>query len=227
LKKIRYICTVNSSDFTPLLQEMLHEMRRHLTKEDIRAGLPPVETLQTDVSPLYADWTTLCKKEQRQLERIAELDADIQHMEPWGDYPMARIDQFAQRGLSLKFWKSSQTQFEGHRQSWIDSYQAELVAVQAGCCYFVTVTPQGANIVLNEAQPVEVTPSPVSTLIMLQTRAKDSLRQIRLEMGDFSLQHYREVEAMLGLEDTLVLPSRRKRLWTQVRLLMRKIKLKS
>lgn len=227
MKKIRYICTVNSSDFTPLLQEMLHEMRKHLTKEDIRAGLPAVETKQTDVSPLYVDWTTLCKKEQRQLERISELDADIQNMEPWGDYPMARIDQLAQRGLCLKFWRATQTQFDGHRQAWIDSYQAELVTVQGGQCYFVTVTPQGANVFLNEAQLVEVTPSPVSTLIMLQTRAKDSLRQIRLEMGDFSLQHYREVEAMLGLEDTLVIPSKRKRLWSQIRYLLRFLKLKS
>lgn len=227
MKKIRYICTVNSSDFTPLLQEMLQEMRKHLTKEDIRAGLPAVETLQTDVSPLYVEWTTLCKKEQRQLERIAELDADIQNMEPWGDYPMARIDQMAQRGLCLKFWRSTQTQFEGHRQSWIDSYQAELISVLSGYCYFVTVTPQGANVVLTEAQSIEVTPSPVSTLIMLQTRAKDSLRQIRLEMGDFSLQHYHEVEAMLGLKDTLVIPSKRSRLWTKIRYLLRIFKLKS
>lgn len=202
-------------------------MRKHLTKEDIRAGLPAVETSDTDVSVLYVDWKTLCKKEQRQLERIAELDSDIQNMEPWGDYPMARIDQLAQRGLSLQFWQATQTQFEGHRQAWIDSFQAELVAVQGGQCYFVTVTPQGATVVLPEAQSVRVTPSPVSTLIMLQTLAKDSLRQIRLEMGDFSLQHYREVEAMLGLEDTLVLHSKRKRLLTPFRYLLRKIKLKS
>jgi len=206
---------------------MLHEMRKYLTKEDIRAGLPVAETMQTDVSPLYVEWTTLCKKEQRQIERIAELDADIQNMEPWGDYPMARIDQLAQRGLSLLFWRSTQTQFEGHRQAWIDSYQAELVSIHSGHCYFVTVTPQGANIVLNEAEPIAVTPSPVSTLIMLQTRAKDSLRHTQLEMGDFSLQHYREVESILGLENTLVIPSKGKRLWTQIRYIMRKIKLKS
>lgn len=202
-------------------------MRKHLTKEDIRAGLPVEESSQADVSPLYVDWTTLCRKEQRQLERIAELDADIQNMEPWGDYPMSRIDQLAQRGLCLKFWRSTQTQFEGNRQSWVDSYQAELVSVVAGYCYFVTITPQGGSVVLPEAQQVEVTPSPVSTLIMLQTRAKDSLRQIRLEMGDFALQHYREIEAMLGLEDTLVIKSKRSRLWTQIRCCLRKFKLKS
>lgn len=223
MKKIRYICTVNSSDLTPLLQEMLHEMRMHLTNEDIRAGLPAAETLQSDVSPLYVEWTTLRKTEQRQLERISELDSDILRMEPWGDYPMSRIDQMAQRGLSLRFWQSTQTQFEGHRQSWVESFQAELVSVQGGYCYFVTVTPQGAPICMDEAQSVEVTPSPVSTLIMLQTRAKDSLRQIRLEMGDFSLQHYREVESMLGLKDTLVIPSKRKRLWTQIRLFFSRI----
>ena len=224
---MHYICTVNSSDITPLLHEMLQEMRQHLSKEDIRAGLPPADGRLTDVSPLYVDWMTLRKKEQRQLERIAELDDDIARMEPWGDYPMARIDQLAQAGQHLQFWKATQTQFEGHRQMWSEDYQAELVAQHDGTCYFVTITPQGADITLPDAQAAEVAPSPVSTLIMLQTRAKDSLRLIRIEMGDFSLQHYREVEATLGLEGTLQVPSRRKRLLTPLRYLLRKIKLKS
>lgn len=192
-------------------------MRMHLSDEDIRAGVPTAGSLRTDISLLYADWRSLCHSEQRQIERIQELDADIQKMEPWGDYPMSRIDQLAQRGLRLLFWRCSRIQYEGHRQMWIDDYQAELVSEHEGECYFVTVTPQGVQIVLPEAQPIDVTPSPVSTLIMLQTRAKDSLRQIRIEMGDFALQHYREVESELGLSDTLHVQSKRRRLMGKIK----------
>ena len=79
-------------------------------------------------------------------------------------------------------------------------------------------------LAIPEAHSVEVTPSPVSTLIVLQTRAKDSLRQVQLQMGDFSLQHYREVEAALGLTDTIQIPSRRHRLMRTVQRLFSKIK---
>lgn len=222
---MHYICAVKSNEITPLLKEMLHDMRLHLSNEDIRAGLPPVGKQLTDVSPLYVEWKALNKKAQRQMERIAELDYDIQRMEPWGDYPMVRIDELAQEGKRLDFWRATRTQFEGNRRLWADKYMAELISEQDGYCYFVTISAQEEPLCLNEAQLLDVTPSPVSTLIMLQTRAKDSLRQIRLEMGDFSLQHYREVEAALGLTDTLEVPSKRRRLLTTMGRLLRKIKL--
>ena len=223
---MQYICAVNTSDMTPLLQEMLAEMRKHLSVEDIRAGLPEGNVQSSDISPLYGEWSSLRKTEARQLERIAELDADIQHMEPWGDYPMARVDQLAQRSQSLLFWRCSRVQYDAHSRQWKEDYQAELVSERNGQCYFVTVTPQGVSFVLPDAHQEQVAPSPVSTLITLQTKAKDSLKQIRIQMGDFSLQHYREVEAALHLSNTLVVPSRWNRLWALIRLLIRKLKLK-
>ena len=77
---------------TPLLQTMLREMRVHLTVDDVRAGLPVADCSSADVSLLYADWVMLRNTECRQLQRIAELDADIARMGPWGDYPMASVD---------------------------------------------------------------------------------------------------------------------------------------
>ena len=145
-------------------------------------------------------------------------------MEPWGDYPMARVDQLAQCSQSLLFWKCTRTQYDAHSRQWKEAYQAELVSERGGQCYFVTVTPQGVPFVLPEAQQVQVAPSPVSTLITLQTKAKDSLKQIRIQMGDFSLQHYREVEATLHLTNTLVVPSRWNRIWALFRILIRKLK---
>ena len=224
---MHYICAVNTSDMTPYLLEMLQEMRKHLSDEDIRAGLPCSGKHLADVSPLYVSWNRLRLTESRQLERIAELDADIARMQFWGDFPMSRIDQMAQQGKKMNFWRCTQTQFEGHRIQWNENYNTELVSQQDGYCYFVTTTPQGENTQLDDAQRVEVAPSPVSTLITLQTKAKDSLRQIRLEMGDFSLQHYRDVEFALGLTDTIGKTGRRRRLLSKVKQAIRKIKQKS
>ena len=223
LKKIQYICSVNTSDITPLLQVMLGEMRKHLSTADIRAGLPENDGQASDISPLYGEWSSLQHVEQRQLERIAELDADIQRMEPWGDYPMARVDQMAQQGQLVSFWSCRRTVFDARRNEWQGAYKAELIAERDGLCYFVTTTPQGTEVALADAQPFEVAPSPVSTLITLQTKAKDSLRQTRIRMGDFSMQHYREVEAALHLSDTLQVPSHRYAVWRYLGYFFRKI----
>ncbi len=200
---------------TPLLREMLDEMRSALTSEDIKAGVPDSDRNRGDVSPLYIHWEELKRRVELQENRIRELDNDIQQMSVWGDYPMERIDRLAQQGLSLRFWKASEFDFNQHRREWEDAYQVVIVSFQDDFYYFVTTTPLQAAIVLGGAEEVPICPSPVSTLITLQTQAKDSLRNTQVEIGDFALQHYRAVEASLGLHDTLVLPTKRKRFLTR------------
>ena len=62
---------------TPLLREMLDEMRRVLTFDDIRAGIPEPEQKRADVSPLYMHWEDLKRRAEMQETRIAELDQII------------------------------------------------------------------------------------------------------------------------------------------------------
>lgn len=200
-----------TSDLTPLLTEMLQQMREVLTRDDIRAGLPALPDEAADVSPLYAQWLTLYKELTRQQQAIAELDADIHAMEPWGDYPMSQIDQLLRQHLSLQFWCCSASHFEAHRTEWSDAYSAALVSQSKGISYFTTTTPIDGNLSLPGCDRCKVTPSPLSTLIMLQTRIKDTYRQKLVEVGDFALSHYLEVEAALGLHDTLPETSKRKR----------------
>ncbi|MBO7379177.1 MAG: hypothetical protein J6U31_05455, partial [Bacteroidales bacterium] len=126
------------------------------------------------------------------------------------------IDQLSRLGQSLRFWRASQFEYNRNRREWEDNYQAEIVAFQDDSYYFVTTTPLQATIVLQGADEVTICPSPVSTLITLQTQAKDSLRRTQLEIGDFALQHYRSVEAALGLHDTLVIPTKRRRFWNRL-----------
>ncbi|MBQ0056659.1 MAG: hypothetical protein KBT20_03280 [Bacteroidales bacterium] len=203
---------MNTSDITPLLQEMLTEMQSVLSTDDIKAGLPEnVMTDGVDASTLYVEWQELKHKLEKQKHLIRELDNDILGMEPWGDFPMSRIDQLSKQGQSLRFWKVRDSEFDGNRQQWIDNYQAELVSSNGGYSYFVTVTPIETVIVLTGAEEMSVTPSPVSTLLSLQTHAKDSLHRIIVQQGDFALSHYRAIEEALGLHDTLKMPTKRHR----------------
>ena len=214
---------MNSNILTPLLHEMLQEMQNILSREDIKAGLPsPIHPVH-DASVLYVEWCELKRNYNRQKQIIEDLDKDISKMQPWGDFPMSRIDQLAQSGQQLDFWKSNESTFKANHQLWADSYQAEVINTIDGICYFVTTTPIDAAIVIPEAEMMTVTPSPVSTLISLQTRAKDSLRNVIVKQGDFAMEHYLEIEAALGLHDTLVIPSKRHKLMSKLKKIIRKV----
>ena len=69
------------------------------------------------------------------------------------------------------------------------------------------------------AEEAKVCPSPASTLIMLQTKAKDSLKLEQLKMCDFAVEYYHSVEAALGLKDTLP-KTKRKRLISKIKKLL-------
>jgi len=190
------------SDLTPLLKEMLQQMRDILSRDDLRAGLPLQSSAQVDVSPLLAQWVSMQSDYQRQQQMIADLDADIERMQPWGDFPMQRIDQLSSQGLQLQFWKAPLSVLSAHPE-WVDGYQLEQVSSDGKNVWFTVVAPTDVLVQLPGAQQQEVPPSPLSTLIMLQTRAKDASRETLIKMGDFALEHYLVIESALGLSGTL------------------------
>lgn len=199
------------TDITPLLTEMLQQMRDVLSRDDLRAGLPLAAGEGGDVSPLLAEWEGMQSDYQRQRQIIAELDDDIARLQPWGDYPMNRIDRLSAQGMCLQFWKAPLQLLESHPE-WEDAYQIERVSIARSEVWFVAVVPVDAEVVLPGAERQEVPPSPLSTLIMLQTRARDAIKQNMVTMGDFALAHYLEVEAALGLHDTLPPATKRGRM---------------
>lgn len=199
------------SDLTPLLTEMLQQMRDVLTRDDLRAGLPLQSGMVTDVSPLLAQWVGMQSDHVRQLQMIGELDADIERLQPWGDYPMQRIDMLSSQGLCLQFWKAPSHVVDTHPE-WVDGYQLQQVSTDGHTVWFTVTVPTDAQIQLRGAQREEVPPSPLSTLIMLQTRAKDASRETLIRMGDFALEHYLTIESALGLKNTLPPVSKRARM---------------
>ncbi|MDO4497064.1 MAG: hypothetical protein Q4B58_04405 [Bacteroidales bacterium] len=198
-------------DLTPLLTDMLQQMRDVLSRDDLRAGLPLQPVVVTDVSPLLAEWVSMQSDYERQQKMIAELDADIARIQPWGDYPMQQIDQLAAQGLCLQFWSAPSWVLDMHHE-WVEAYQLSLVSNNSKTSYFSIVVPIEAEINLPGAIRQQVPPCPLSTLIMLQTRAKDAARQGLTRMGDFALQYYLSIESALGLTNTLPPATKRARL---------------
>lgn len=205
-------------DIIPKVQQMLAEMRGLLSESDVRAGLPfQTGDSAVDISVLHAQWLQLSSDIEKQKQLLLELDEDLLRMEPWGDSPAEKIIELRRQGQQIRFWRATEEWVERHGAEWADAYQAERVSSRDGFAYFTTITPHDVHFQLEGAEELQIAPSPLSTLIMLQTRAKDRLRQLKLRQADFALAHYREVERELGIEKVWEPESRRHHLAKRLR----------
>lgn len=188
-----------------ILQEMgglLHQE----DQPDLTVPPPSGEALMHIVK----HWESMQRSYYGTSVKIEGLDQDIITMQPWGDFDVMKVEELQRRGCHLGFWQiSSLAWAQQGSGSWVDDYHVLQVSQDADNVWFVTITPVGITpLVPTEAQEVKVCPSPVSTLIMLQTRYKDSLKRLETLMGDYALCHYGEVYIALQqlLPDGTTLP---------------------
>lgn len=181
-------------------------------------------------------WESMMQKMAGIRQHMQSLEQDILKMQPWGNFDVMKVEQLAQHGCHIRFWTlDSATMEQQKEERWFVASSALIVANDGETAHFVTVTMgQERPIVPPEAIEVELCPSPVSTLIMLQTRDKDSLKRLDTLLGDYALCHYGEVYAALrcslpeGAEMPEIEPDKQNstltRLWAKI---SGKIKVKS
>lgn len=205
-------------DIVPMLQQVLSEMRSLLSESDVQAGLPFQDgNVIADVSVIHAQWVQLSQDIEKQKMLLEGLEQDLLSMSPWGEYPIDKLLEQDRQGLQVRFWRASEELAELHGSEWADAYQAERVSSRNGYAYFTTTTPKNVPFLIEGAVEQKIAPSPLSTLIMLQTRSKDRLRQLQLRQADFALAHYREVEKELGIEEVWEPMSRKHRFVKRLR----------
>lgn len=176
------------------LKKMHKEMEDVLGKEDLKAGLPPSETTVTDISPICKGWDNLTNEIQQQQKHIAELDREIKEMVPWGDFSHESINGLAHYGWNVNFWTVDPKSMQ---PTWKEDYNAYVIHTTKQKVHFITITPASQVIEMPEAESVSISPSPVSTLIIQQTHAKDELKKLLLNQGDYAMTHYNTIAAAL------------------------------
>lgn len=127
-------------------------------------------------------------KEEIQLLKkyIQQLDSDIETMFPWGELDLSEVERLRQEGIALDFWQMDQKRFHQELQRsmdptiphWMSRYNARPISDANSQSYFTTRTPLGTDIQIPFAVKARMCPSPVSTLIILQTKAKDALKHL-------------------------------------------------
>lgn len=117
---------------------------------------------------------------------IQQLDSDIEMMFPWGELDMSEVERLRQEGIALDFWQMDQKRFHQELQRsmdptiphWMSKYNAHPVSDANNKSFFTTRTIIGTDIQIPYAVKARMCPSPVSTLIILQTKAKDALKHL-------------------------------------------------
>ena len=219
------------SDFdTERLRGALTQMASCLQPEDLQ-DVQEAQTLDVDAtSRLLVQWGNLCSSMEGLRRHMQELDADITRMQPWGDFDVVKLEQLRQHECQVLFWTMPIDIFASQAsESWAVDSQAQLVSEDTSQAYFITLQLGNEEVAMPpEAIRIEICPCPVSTLIMLQTRDKDSLKRLQTMQGDFALAHYAELRETLRtlLPAGSMLPgqklSRRQQLKARLKKLFRK-----
>lgn len=219
------------SDFdTERLRGALTQMASCLQPEDLQ-DVQEAQTLDVDAtSRLLVQWGNLCSSMEGLRRHMQELDADITRMQPWGDFDVVKLEQLRQHECQILFWTMPIDVFASQAsEPWAVDSQAQLVSEDTSQAYFITLQLGNEEVAMPpEATRVEICPCPVSTLIMLQTRDKDSLKRLQTMQGDFALAHYAELRETLRtlLPAGSMLPgqklSRRQQLKARLKKLFRK-----
>lgn len=175
---------------TAHLGKILKEMRQVLKSEDI-SSLPVVKNT-SEISPICVQWQEISSKIATERQNLNELEREIKEMTPWGDFSHKNIDALSEAGWVTRFWITSPKKMS---PEWKEKYNAFIIEENKKAVHFITITPATQQIEMATAKEVTLSPSPISTLIILQTRAKDNLKQLLLQQEDVALAHYREIEA--------------------------------
>lgn len=185
------------------LAKVLSEMGKCIQKEDVKVGLPYDTEFTNDAAYLIGLWNQQSKVVADLKHHIEELDYDIQARSPWGDLVVDSTTVFEPDKPVTRYWTAPKDCLESNHDLWSNSYNISVISTGDYLSYFTTTTARDKDIMMEGAEEAKVCPSPVSTLIMLQTRAKDTLKHELIKQEDCAIAHYLEVEAMLGLSDTL------------------------
>lgn len=111
-------------------------------------------------------------------EYITNLDIDIANRMPWGDLFIEPGDPYNKNVPQTRFWTTPNDFYENHKELWNNQYNVRFIFRGDYLTYFTTSTLIDCNIQMDGAEEAYVCPSPASTLIMLQTKAKDLLKKL-------------------------------------------------
>lgn len=150
----------------------------------------PEETVRKDVpaDALVKEYEDLQTRIQDLNQQIPAVDKDIAQMEVWGDFDWNAVRKLEDAGWYVKFYTCAERDYD---ESWTEDYNAIIVKETGGHIYFVTVTPQPAEL---DVESLRLPSLSLSQLNRKKTETEEALVRAKEALKAFCKANYRTLE---------------------------------
>ncbi|WP_302580729.1 V-type ATP synthase subunit I [uncultured Bacteroides sp.] len=151
----------------------------------------PDETVYADRSAdsLVQQYEDLQARIQDVNQQLPAISKDIAQMEVWGDFDWKSVRRLEESGFSMCFYTCPEKEFD---EAWVKDSGAIVVNESGGHLYFVTVTPQPAQL---ELEPLRLPSLSLSELKDKKADTEEMLLQAKDELKTFCKRYYRTLES--------------------------------
>ncbi len=149
------------------------------------------ETVYADRSAdsLVQQYEDLQARIQDVNQQLPAISKDIAQMEVWGDFDWKSVRRLEESGFSMGFYTCPEKEFD---EAWVKDSGAIVVNESGGHLYFVTVTPQPAQL---ELEPLRLPSLSLSELKDKKADTEEMLLQAKDELKTFCKRYYRTLES--------------------------------
>lgn len=170
-------------------ERVLKDMRA-IIGEDMSKCAPESQT--EDAKEKVVAFERLQEDKTKRIQQQGALQKEIERMSIWGDFDWNRIYSLRDAGYIVRFYTCAERNFDS---AWEDEYNAIRIAVDGSQLYFITVTPCGTVIEMNDAERVRLPQESLRELLALDATAKEEEQKLEQEIHAFCLASYNTIEA--------------------------------
>ncbi|MDO5035441.1 MAG: V-type ATPase 116kDa subunit family protein [Porphyromonas sp.] len=194
--------SIDQSEVNALLTRLARLRSNHKLEEDQDPDTLPHTELSGGLPSNYSDYlqtiTELDEKVAAEERALSAVKADLQELEPWGDFDPALITKLEQSGQHLHFWKIPKQQYN---PEWEESQSAVPINDEGRFLYFVTLDTNKVPTGLPNADLLKLPTRSKSMLEVEQTTIEGRLQALHETLVYLAYHPHPAEEELIRLEN--------------------------
>ncbi|MGL4292097.1 MAG: V-type ATP synthase subunit I [Bacteroidales bacterium] len=145
-----------------------------------------------------AEFERMLEEKGKLIQKQSLLQKELERMQVWGSFDWNRIYALHDAGYIVRFYTVAERNF---RNEWVEQYNALRIHTEGSQLFFITLTPQGTIIELEDAERVRLPKESLQDLMHATGSLQEELRELQAEILEFCKQWYNTIE--VGYRETL------------------------
>ena len=139
-----------------------------------------------------AGFDHLQDEKSKQLQLQSQIQKELDVMKVWGNFEWSRIYALRDAGHIVRFFTCAARNYQSE---WEDTFHATQIAVDGSQIYFITITPTGETVELDNAERVRLPKETLAELKQAEKAVADELDLLDKELKAFCEDWYFTIEA--------------------------------